>query len=110
MIEHNREPISRSRVYDVYPRLDARDAATVKRLYDARDLDFRLRRGSAAVDRGTSSRSALVGIEPGSSQRVARRRCLLVESPQVRRDFFEQRSQLAPLAIGQACGRVGVHR
>ncbi|HVG71573.1 MAG TPA: hypothetical protein VM819_11715 [Vicinamibacterales bacterium] len=41
--------------YDVFvkvPQLDAQDAATVQRLYDARDLDFRLRSGSAAVDRG----------------------------------------------------------
>jgi hypothetical protein len=41
--------------YDVFedvPRLDAQDAATVQRLYDARDLDFRLKPRSAAVDRG----------------------------------------------------------
>ncbi len=41
--------------YDVFmnvPRLDAQDAATVQKLYDARELDFRLRPGSAAVDRG----------------------------------------------------------
>ena len=41
--------------YDVFvkvPRLDAKDAANVQKLYDARDLDFRLRAGSAAVDRG----------------------------------------------------------
>ena len=49
--------------YDVFvkvPRLDAQDAATVQRLYDARDLDFRLRprfgrrrsrRGAADRDR-----------------------------------------------------------
>jgi hypothetical protein len=34
-------------------RLDAQDASTVQRLYDAREFDFRLRPGSAAVDRGT---------------------------------------------------------
>jgi hypothetical protein len=42
--------------YDVFvnvPRLDARAVDTVQKLYDARDFDFRLRRGSAAVDRGT---------------------------------------------------------
>jgi hypothetical protein len=42
--------------YDVFrnvPQLDAQDAATVQKLYDARDFDFRLRPGSAAVDRGT---------------------------------------------------------
>ncbi len=41
--------------YDVFvnvPRLDAQDASQVQKLYDARDLDFRLRRGAAAVDRG----------------------------------------------------------
>jgi hypothetical protein len=41
--------------YDIFvrvPMLDAQDAATVQKLYDARDLDFRLRRGSAASDRG----------------------------------------------------------
>ena len=42
--------------YDVFvnvPRLDARDAERVQRLYRAEDVDFRLRPGSAAVDRGT---------------------------------------------------------
>jgi hypothetical protein len=42
--------------YDVFvnvPPLDARDSATVQRLYDAADVDFRLRGGSAAIDRGT---------------------------------------------------------
>jgi hypothetical protein len=41
--------------YDVFvnvPRLDAQDLKTVQRLYRAEDLDFRLRPGSAAVDRG----------------------------------------------------------
>ena len=43
--------------FDVFvrvPRLDAQDAATVQKLYDARELDFRLRPGSAAVDRGVA--------------------------------------------------------
>ena len=42
--------------YDVFmnvAKLNAQDAATVQKLYDARDFDFRLRPGSAAVDRGT---------------------------------------------------------
>jgi hypothetical protein len=42
--------------YDVFvnvPQLDAQDASRVQKLYDARDFDFRLRRGAAAVDRGT---------------------------------------------------------
>jgi hypothetical protein len=40
--------------YDVFvnvPKLD-RDPKTVQRLYDFRDYDFRLRPGSAAIDRG----------------------------------------------------------
>ena len=42
--------------YDVFrnvPELDARDMSTLQNIYDAGDLDFRLQRGSAAVDRGT---------------------------------------------------------
>jgi hypothetical protein len=41
--------------YDIFmnvPRLDAKDLATVQRLYKAEDFDFRLKAGSAAVDRG----------------------------------------------------------
>jgi hypothetical protein len=41
--------------YDVFmkvPRLDAQDIKTVQKLYNAADLDFRLRPGSAAIDRG----------------------------------------------------------
>ncbi|HEX6996664.1 MAG TPA: hypothetical protein VF322_00885 [Gammaproteobacteria bacterium] len=43
--------------YDVFvnvPRLDAADPAQLQRLHDAADYDFRLRRGSAAVDRGVA--------------------------------------------------------
>jgi hypothetical protein len=43
--------------YDVFmkvPRLDAKDLATVQRLYKAEDLDFRLKPGSVAVDRGVA--------------------------------------------------------
>jgi hypothetical protein len=42
--------------YDVFvdvPRLDAQDFGQVQKLYDARELDFRLRPRSAAVDKGT---------------------------------------------------------
>jgi hypothetical protein len=42
--------------YDVFvdvPRLDAQDVATVQKVYDAREFDFRLRPRSAAVDKGT---------------------------------------------------------
>ena len=41
--------------YDVFvnvPRLDAQDTRTVQKVYKAEDLDFRLKPGSAAVDRG----------------------------------------------------------
>ena len=43
--------------YDVFKKvtkLDAKDLATVQRLYKAEDLDFSLRPGSAAVDRGVA--------------------------------------------------------
>ncbi len=43
--------------YDVFmkvTKLDGKDLATVQRLYKAEDFDFRLRPGSAAVDRGTA--------------------------------------------------------
>ena len=52
--------------YDVFvnvPKLDAKDVKTVQRLYDAKDLDFRLRPQSAAVDRGV----VLPGITDGFS-------------------------------------------
>ena len=41
--------------YDVFvnvPALDARDVSTLQNVYDLEELDFRLRSGSAAVDRG----------------------------------------------------------
>src|SRR5258705_6632659 len=43
--------------YDVFvnvPRLDAQDLKKVQKLYKAEDLDFRLKPGSAAVDRGVT--------------------------------------------------------
>ena len=43
--------------YDVFvkvPKLDAQDLGTVQRLYKAEDLDFGLKPGSAAVDRGVA--------------------------------------------------------
>jgi hypothetical protein len=51
--------------YDVFvnvPRLDAQDAATVQELYVASDLDFRLKAGSAAVDRGTALATVTEGF------------------------------------------------
>jgi hypothetical protein len=41
--------------YDIFvhvPKLGAKDLKTVQRLYRAEDFDFRLKPGSAAVDRG----------------------------------------------------------
>ncbi len=43
--------------YDVFMnvrRLDAQDAALVQKLYKAEDFDFRLKAGSAAVDKGVA--------------------------------------------------------
>jgi hypothetical protein len=43
--------------YDIFvnvPKLDAKDLKTVQSLYKAEDLDFRLKPGSAAVDRGVA--------------------------------------------------------
>ena len=42
--------------YDVFMnvrRLDAQDVTSLQKLYKAEDLDFRLKSGSAAVDKGT---------------------------------------------------------
>jgi hypothetical protein len=41
--------------YDIFvkvPMLDARDVGSMQRLYDAADLDFSLRPGTAAEDKG----------------------------------------------------------
>jgi hypothetical protein len=55
--------------YDVFvnvPRLDAKDAANVQKLYKAADLDFRIKPDSAAVDRGV----VLANITDGFSGRA----------------------------------------
>ena len=42
--------------YDVFmhvPMLDAKDLKSVQKVYDVRDLDFRLKPGSTATDKGT---------------------------------------------------------
>ena len=59
------------------PALDARNVSTLQNLYDAEDLDFRLRPGSAAVDWGlvlpsvtdgfTGSAPDLGGLEVGGA-------------------------------------------
>jgi hypothetical protein len=41
--------------YDIFqhvPMLDAQDLTSIQKIYDAKDLDFRLKPGSAAVDKG----------------------------------------------------------
>jgi len=41
--------------YDAFvnvPRLDGHDTRTVQKLYDAKDLDFRLKPGAGPIDRG----------------------------------------------------------
>jgi len=51
--------------YDAFvnvPPLDAQDLDRVQRVYDARALDFRLRPGSAAVDRGVAIPNVTVGF------------------------------------------------
>ena len=43
--------------YDTFqhvPKLDAQDLSAIRKLYDAKDLDFRLKPGSAAVDKGAA--------------------------------------------------------
>ena len=55
--------------YDIFvnvKKLDAKDLATVQRLYKAEDFDFRLKAGSAAVDRGV----ALPNITDGFTGRA----------------------------------------
>jgi hypothetical protein len=65
--------------YDIFvkvPRLDAKDLLTVQRLYKAEDLDFRLKPGAVAVDRG-------------------------VEIPNVTDGFTSKAPDLGALEIGQ---------
>jgi hypothetical protein len=55
--------------YDVFrnvPQLDARVTDSLQNIYDAEDFDFRLRRGSAAVDRGI----AIPNVTDGYSGRA----------------------------------------
>ena len=69
--------------YDVFvnvPRLDAQDAATVQKLYDARDLDFRLRGGlgrrrsrHGARDRDGRLRGPRAGPRRARARRAAAR-------------------------------------
>jgi hypothetical protein len=66
--------------YDVFvnvPRLDATDTATVQRLYRAEDYDFRLKAGSAAVDRGI----ALPNVTDGFAGRAPDLGALEVGAP-----------------------------
>jgi hypothetical protein len=45
------------------PPLDARDPATLQNIYDAADFDFRLTRGSTAVDRGVAIPNVTDGFD-----------------------------------------------
>ncbi len=50
--------------YDIFqhvPMLDAKDVKTVQNIYQAKDLDFRLKAGSAAVDKGASIPNVTTG-------------------------------------------------
>jgi len=55
--------------YDIFanvPRLDAKDASTVQRIYRASDLDFRLKPGAAPVDRGVALPTVTDGFSGGA--------------------------------------------
>ncbi len=55
--------------YDVFrdvPQLDTRDTDALQNLYDAADYDFRLRRNSAAVDRGIEIPNVTDGFSGGA--------------------------------------------
>jgi hypothetical protein len=74
--------------YDIFvnvPRLDAKDTKNVQQLYKAEDVDFRLKAGSAAVDRG-------------------------VVLPNVTDNFFGQAPDLGALELGQALPHYGPRR
>ena len=52
--------------YDIFvnvPALDAKDLFRVQRLYKASDLDFRLKPGSAAIDKGVVLPTVTDGFE-----------------------------------------------
>jgi hypothetical protein len=51
--------------YDIFvnvPKLNAQDLQTVQKVYKAEALDFRLKPGSAAVDKGTVLRNVTEGF------------------------------------------------
>ena len=55
--------------YDIFMnvrRLDAQDISSLQKLYKAEDLDFRLKPGSAAVDRGTVLSNVTDGFSGGA--------------------------------------------
>jgi hypothetical protein len=53
-------------IFEKVPKLDAKDLLTVQHLYKAEDFDFRLKAGSAAVDRGV----ALPNVTDGFTDRA----------------------------------------
>jgi hypothetical protein len=56
-------------------RLDAQDIATLQKLYKAEDFDFRLKPGSAAVDRGIALANVTEGFSGKAPDLRARSRC-----------------------------------
>jgi hypothetical protein len=78
--------------YDVFmnvPRLDAQDAATVQKVYKAESFDFRLKSGSAAVDKG----AMLANITDGFGGRAPDLGSLEIGQPQPRYGPREQITQ-----------------
>ena len=74
--------------YDIFinvPRLDAKDQSNVQRLHKAEDLDFRLKPGSAAIDRG-------------------------MVLPNITDGFAGQKPDLGALELGQAIPHYGPRR
>jgi len=59
------------------PHLDEKDVNTVQKLYEAEDVDFRLKPGSAAIDRGV----VLPNITDGYSGRAPDLGALEVGNP-----------------------------
>ena len=55
-------------------RLDAQDVSSLQKLYKAEDFDFRLKPGSAAVDKGTALPNVTEGLPDGAGSRRARSR------------------------------------
>ena len=92
--------------YDVFvnvPALDARDVSALQNVYDADDLDFRLRPGSAAVDRGMvlpTVTDGFTGSAPDSRSAGGRWRRTAVRAPPL--------AYLTLRAASHACRLTGI--